>query len=267
MVSDETEDVLSNADRRRLNPEFVRDAISRLCELWERSDDGTIEYRAEVDAQRAVAITTQAHHAVRMARSILLVDDAARGIEIVPSVRLVLECGVTAAWLLLTPGSGHTLIRDGAEQRRKALEHLARLGEETGPGYEQALAALANLEDAEGPRSFIFEQRCNALKGGSSIYVLYRVLSSESHAGMGIADYYSKADDDSRIGLSFDRDAENSARVSLLGVTASMLLLAINADEIARLRPHRTTQIRRAAKRLGITTRIVGADGTELPAR
>jgi hypothetical protein len=67
--------------------------------------------------------------------------------------------------------------------------------------------------------------------------------------------------------LSFDRDAVNSARVSLLGVTASMLLLAINADEMARRHPHRTTQIRKAAKRLGITTRIVGADGTELPER
>jgi hypothetical protein len=272
---EDAEGHLSKADRRRLDPDFVRRVIAELCNLWEQTLGTAIAYREEIDEDRAIGITTQAHHAARMARAVLLIDGVSSGIEIVPSVRLILECGVTAAWLLLTPGSGNTLLRDGAGERRKAIEHLMRVDEEAGddtdesvsPAYEQVLGAIETLENSDGPRSFILEQRCNALKGGSGIYVLYRVLSAQSHSGMGIMDFYIREDPDSPIHISFDPDRPNDSRVSYLGITASMLLLALNADEQARRRPRHSTQIRKAAKKLGISHRIVGKDGTELPER
>lgn len=245
----------------------IRREIEALCNLWDNAIPGTVDYRGELDCARAVGIRTHTHHAVRASRAVLQLDLTTTGIELVPLVRLIMECAVTAAWLLLTPRSGHALIRDGASQRLKALNTLTKLGEEPGPAKEQAEIALAELEDAEGPRSFAFEQRCLRLDGGDSLYLTYRVFSAESHSGMGVADFYSVATETSPIGIVFNPTAVSSVRVPTIGMAACMLLLAINADELARAKPTHTTQIGKAAKRLGVGTRIVASDGTELPPR
>lgn len=61
------------------------------------------------------------------------------------------------------------------------------------------------------------------------------------------------------------------ARISTLGISACMRLLAINADELARARPRRTTEIRNIAKRMGVGVgvgvKIVRKDGFDLPPR
>lgn len=256
MPSDGTPDVPS-----------IRRVMETLCDLWDNAAPGTVDYRGELDAARAVAIRTHTHHAVRASRAALQLDLTTSGIELVPLVRLIMECAVTAAWLLLTPGSGHALIRDGATQRLRALNTLTKLGEDAGPSTAQAEASLTQLEDAEGPRSFAFEQRCLRLDGGDRLYLTYRVFSAESHSGMGIADFYSVATKASPIGVAFNPDAVSSVRAATIGIAGCMLLLAINADELARAKPTHTSQIAKAAKRLGVGVRIVAADGTELPAR
>lgn len=245
----------------------IRRVMESLCDLWDNATPGTVAYRGELDSARAVGIRTHAHHAVRASRAVLQLDLTTTGIELVPLVRLIMECAVTAAWLLLTPGSGHALIREGASQRLKALNTLIQLGEDPGPAKEQAEVSLAQLEGAEGPRSFAFEQRCQRLNDGDRLYLTYRVFSAESHGGMGIADFYSVAAEASPIGLAFNPEAASTVRTPTVGVAACMLLLAINADELARAKPTHTTQIRKAATRLGVGTRILAADGTELPPR
>jgi hypothetical protein len=241
--------------------------MENLCDLWDTAPPGTVAYRGELDSARAVGIRTHTHHAVRASRAVLQLDLTTAGIELVPLVRLIMECAVTAAWLLLTPGSGHALIRDGASQRLKALNTLTTLGENSGPAKEQAEEALEQLEDASGPRSFAFEQRCLRLDGGDRLYLTYRVFSAESHSGMGIADFYSVATKSSPIGIAFNPEAASSVRAPTIGIAARMLLLALNADELARAKPTHTTQIEKAAKRLGVGTRIVASDATELPPR
>lgn len=241
--------------------------MTSLCDLWDNAKPGTVEYRADLDRARAIAIRTHTHHAVRISRTILQLDPTTVGIELIPLARLLMECAVTVAWLLLTPGSGVALIRDGARERLKALADLSKLGEDPGPAKEQAEAVLSELEDAEGPRAFVFKQRCERLQDGDQLYLTYRVLTAESHSGIGVADFYTLTSDRSPIGVVFNPLAESSLRPATIGFAACMLLLAINAEEIARARPAHTTQIRKAATRLGVTTRIVAADGSELPPR
>lgn len=260
------------AAHERRDPNTVRGVIESLITLWEKNLGTEVIYREELGADRAVAITTQAHHAVRMSRAVLLIDSVSDGIEMLPSVRLVMECGVTAAWLLLTPGSENALLRDGAENRKKAVEHLMRVDGEEGdtsvsPGLEQARKVLDELEGADGPKSFVFQQRCETLAGGGGLYVLYRALSAHSHAGMGITDFYIEEDPNSPISISMTPNADNDLRASHLSIAAAMLFLALNADELARLKPRHTTQLRKAAKKLGVPSRILGCNGTELPER
>lgn len=243
----------------------VREVMTSLCDTWDAgAHDRGVHYRGELGASRAVAIRTHAHHAVRTARAVLHLDPTTGGIEIIPLVRLIYECAITSAWLLVTDGAGESLIRDGARQRRTALESAAMPKSDDAGGLEQARRVLAELE---GASSFAFEQRCLSLQNGPHLYLMYRILSAESHAGLAIADFYSVSNDQAAIGVSFDPGAASSIRPATLGVAACMLLLAVNADELARAKPHRTTQIAKAAKRLGVGTRIVRKDGFELPDR
>jgi hypothetical protein len=249
------------------DPAFVRRVIVSLCELWEKDGGAGGDFRGELDPARAVAIHTHAHHAVRMARALLVLDAATTGAETVPTVRLIMECGVTAAYLLLKDGSGSSMIRKGSDLRRLALRDMVSLGMDAEDSLTEAIAKLAELDLAGVSSGWIFQQHCEYLHGGIQLYALYRVLSSESHAGMRVADLYVIGDDHSSIGLAFVADRPSESKVSSLGVAASMLFLAINADEIARANPHRTTQLRKIAGRLGVGTRILRADGSEHPPR
>ncbi|POH69143.1 hypothetical protein C3B59_05750 [Cryobacterium zongtaii] len=245
----------------------MRNIITSLCELWEKDDGAGGDFRGQLDPARAVAIHTHAHHAVKMARALLVLDDATTGGEIVPIVRLILECGVTAAYLLLKDGSGDSMIRKGSDLRRVALKDMVALGMDAEDSLREATAKVAELDLAGVSSGWIFQQHCESLQGGKQIYALYRVLSSESHAGMRIADLYVVDDDQSSIGVAFVADRPSKSKVSSLGVAASMLFLAINADEIARAKPRRTTQLGKIARRLGVGTQILRADGSEHPPR
>lgn len=241
----------------------IRKAIDGLCTTWDRAAyEPERIYRQEVDERRAIAIHTHAHHAVRLARALRTLDEAEYSNEMIPLVRQIFEDGVTAAWLLITPGSGDILIKNGTSQRKKAQEHMIKLGhtDEDSPGYKQSISILDLMEDV--PSSYQFEQRCLALHSGSDLYLTYRTLSIGTHAGIGIADYYSVESADSPIGVEFDPSPIFDARTAHLGIAGCLLLLAINADEKARAKPHRTTQIERAAKLLGVDTAIRRSDGT-----
>jgi len=236
-------------------------AIDALCDLWDQQIPGTTRYRDGIDSPRAVGIMTHSHHAVRIARAIRRLATDFLGIEIVPLVRLLMECAVTAAWLLLTPGSGDSMILDGARQRKKALSAIALHGGETEPAHSQAMSVLQKLEAASGPKNFAFEQRCLSLADGQRLYTTYRVLSLESHGGIGVSDFYIATSKKSPIGFFYNPNAQSSRREATLGLAACMLHLAMNADESARSEPSMRSKLNEWASILGIDATIVGVAG------
>lgn len=265
-------DLVNDSPAAKLGRTQLRELIKSMCDMWDGilDDPRASQYRIDIlDTQRIVAIRSHAQHAAKTARALLAVDAMSDGIEIVPLVRLLLECGVTAAWLLVTPGSGHTLLRAGAGERKKALDQLKQMGQPTSPGHEQAVSVLKDLENAEGPRSFAFEQRCLQLHQGENLYVLYRVFSAQSHAGEGVADFYVVPKADSSVGVAFHAEAhdDETTRVSALGIAACMLFLSIKANEHALAAPRRTTQIARYAKKLSVGIDILRKDGSGIPER
>lgn len=244
------------------DPRTVRKVIDDLCLMWERAiEEPKITFRPEIDERRAVAIHAHAHHAVRLARALRILDEAGCASEIIALVRQIFEVGVTAAWLLVTPGSGDVLLKDGASQRKKAQEHMTRLGHSDGStaGYVQSRQVLESMEAVAN--SFQFEQRCLALQAGSDLYLTYRSLSMSTHSGLGITDHYFIESGESEIGVAFDPNPDFETREAHVGIAACLLLLAVNADELARAKPHRTTQIATAAKRLGVSSTITCSDG------
>ncbi len=246
----------------------IRALIESLCDLWDSTVRADFEARAELDHPRTVAIHTTAHHATRMARAILLVDEGTSGIEIVPLARSILESAITAGWLLLTPDSGDLLVREGARTRKAALEDLIERGDnESTPGYEQAIRTLDEYETRGLTGGSHVQARSKSFRGGAQLYSIYRAFSGRSHAGLGVMDFYVADHPASDIGMAFNPDAIDDSKNATLAVSAISLVLAMYADELARRRPHRTTQLTRAAKKLGMKLEFTRPDGTSLPKR
>lgn len=243
-----------------IDSQATRAVIASLCDLWDSEPPHTLEFRAELGYERAITIHTHAHHTVRMARVLLALDEMTSGIEVMPTARALLESAVTAAWILLTEGSEKSLLKEGARQRRTSLDELIALGEQPGEAHAQALSTLEKLE--EWRATFNFPERCKALAGGNALYLTYRMMSAESHAGVGVADFYLSSHGPSPVGFAFNPDAVLTVRDAILGVSASMLLLAVNADDQARVKPQRTTQIATAAQLLGVGVEIQRAERT-----
>lgn len=244
-------------------PEQYRDHIRYVCDLWGRHEDAGASFRGDIAVDTAVAIHTLAHHAVQLAEALLVLDERTPGVVLMPTVRLIYECGVTCAWLLLTPKSGTTLLRDGAKMRKIALDELVAQGFEAGPGLAQSEQTLEKLGvELPGQATATFQARCLALHDGHRLLTMYRIFSAQSHAGMSLMDEWVKEDDSSPIGLSFDPDPDVITRGNVLAIAGVMVFLAVNADAQARRHPHQTAQLRKVAKRLGTTTLIRRADGS-----
>ncbi|MCT9820560.1 hypothetical protein N3K63_09725 [Microbacterium sp. W1N] len=243
----------------------VRKAIADLDRLWDRAvGTSGAPFRPDLDLRRAIGVHTHAHNAVQLARALLVLDAGDAQFALVPTVRAIFEMGVTAAWLLLTPGSGDSLVKRGVAQRKVAQTELIAYGVDATEALDSSVAALAELEDVPGGN---FRSTCLALADGPGLYLTYRALSTESHAGLGIADAYFVETTEHELGIAFKPDAVIEPRDAYLGIAAAMLFLAVNADETARAKPHHSTQLRKIANRLGVSTEVVRADGTTLGPR
>jgi len=235
--------------------------------MWDATIRADYEARSELDEERVIALHTTAHHATRMARALLLVDAELDGIEGIPLARSILESAITAQWLLLTPSSGHLMIREGAKTRKAAIQELIAQGEEPGPAYDQALGTLDfyNEQGLSGASHLL--SRSQSFVGGDQLYSIYRAFSGRSHPGVGVMDFYLVETADSEIGVAFEPDAVDDSKDATLGAAAVSLVLTLYADELARKKPHRTTQLRKAAKKLGVKLLVLRPDGTTLPTR
>jgi hypothetical protein len=191
-------------------------------------------------------------------------DQSGAQFAMVPMVRAIFEMGATAAWLLLIPGSGDSLVKQGVTKRRVAQTELIAYGVDATAALDETEVALAEMDAVPGGN---FQSTCLALADGPGLYLTYRALSTESHAGLGIADAYFVEVPDDELGIAFSPNEKLVPREAYFGIAAAMLFLAVNADETAREKPTHTTQLRKIAKRLGVGTEIARSDGTTLGPR
>lgn len=251
-------------DPREVAPDVAPVVVARLTALWERHLDRTIVCGTRVPPTNVYLINALAHHTMRLGRAVLRARDVGLDVELVPWVRLSMECAMTAAWLSVRPEAGDVLLRHEAGARRTTLNAIRDLTEgETSVPDEQTMTALAQvnavLEESTAAHSWkSLEQRMDDLYGGRQVYVLYRALSAQSHAGLGIVEHYSfEVDADvSAFGLAFRHSPPLPEMPSLLGIQACMVLVAHQAMDSVRAKPWHTQQIQREQNRLGFTPTI-----------
>lgn len=208
--------------RETPRPDASRAAIEDLIAIWPLNPVVTVT--ASDDAYlRSLTIWVFAEHAVRTARAVLALDDARMYMQCAPLARLVYECGMTAAWMVRTPFSGHSIFTAAKQQHDLLFDGLAKM---TGmPVPEDDEDAMAGLEGA--PKLPKFWERVKALDGGRWIYTYYRLLSGVSHAeGLLVGAYLEQADVDHEHGHRFQfRPPE---RFQLRDVVLVLTVVALN---------------------------------------
>lgn len=96
-----------------------------------------------------------------------------------------------------------------------------------------------------------FEQRCRQIVGGLQIYIHWRRLSTYSHAGMGLGDFY-LAEITEPPGLAFVPDAKLQGHESWLGTALCMLLAAMKVCNLMDGKGSLKSQIEQAVRKIGV---------------
>ena len=105
-----------------------------------------------------------------------------------PLVRVVFECGVYAQWLVIEPSAADAMAAEAHRQRRALADSMARA--------RQFLNHAESVRAAAGPppntppavSAKRFERVCEQVDPGGNLYVMYRMLCGDDHAGVPVVE-------------------------------------------------------------------------------
>jgi hypothetical protein len=242
-------------------PPTVEESLGLLGEMlavW-RDDPPTALPQLEESAQRGVGVLAHVDHAAALTDSVILLAKAGQYVQMVPLVRMTLECAVTAAWFVVTPGSGDASLLEASRLRRAYISDLAAtMGADAAVQIADLQALIDDLGD-ESQEAKKFEARCRSLAGGGWLYIAYRQLSELSHGGTLLLDHYlqsSEMTEANPLGFEYvPGDNADQAR-SILGTQGWLLHLALTAWDMAVPLDDRTEHLAEIAKRAGFKSEV-----------
>jgi hypothetical protein len=224
-----------------------------LIEQWDRTDAQDFVMRNEYVQGGGPMIWSYAKHSVELMRTVLDLSEQNRMVIAIPLIRLVTENAMTSIWLYLEPDNARAMVHEGFRQRRAALQDILLTGAEgfDSSHVDDANRVLDEFADADLPAGRHFDQRCKEIVGGFSVYCSWRVMSSYSHAGLAMGDFY-LFETDQAPGVGFNKVAVMDHHEAWLGTAICMLIAAMKAcneiDGKGRLR----SQLDRAMRRMKI---------------
>lgn len=237
----------------------MRRFAEQVIAWWDRDRNRVFKMRTEYAQGSGPMIWTYATHTVELMRAVIDASERSRMTTAIPQVRLMIELAMTSIWLYLLPAeAAKALVHETIRQQRATVRDAIAAGY-TESEYDEILARLdtekAEHEEDKSPAGKSFEQRCRAIEGGLGMYVMWRLLSRMSHAGGNVADHYliaTQVDDQNPLGVVFNPNPDDDAHESTLGIAVCMLLAALKVCDLVDGEGRRKTQLRKAAKRIGI---------------
>jgi len=231
----------------------IRAFARKLIAQWDRADNLPFEMKTEYIQGGGPMIWSYAKHSIELMRTVLDLSEQNRMVIAIPLIRLVTENAMTSIWLYLEPGNARAMVHEGFRQRRAALQDILQTGVE---GFDtshvdDANRVLDDFADADLPAGRHFDQRCKEIVGGFNVYCSWRVMSSYSHAGMAMGDFY-LFETAEAPGIGFNKGAVMDYHEAWLGTAVCMMIAAMKTcneiDGKGRLR----AQIERAMSRMNI---------------
>ena len=236
--------------------------MRELVDIWQNGDDLIQVPEVDDSFDTGLCVRTIAEHAIALTESVMLLAEHGMYLQSVPLIRLTLECGITAAWVSVTPNAGKAMNYGYAVQEQKLLRHMLNINvsvsEEKGV---QVNAAVEKLAEFDAPASHSHLERSKRFAGGESLYLPYRKLSKVSHAGQSILHQYLHVKHefaDPEKGYAIELSPRYEWVEQAFGSQVVSLILTLTAwDEMTTDRPW-SSQIQNLADRFHVVRTIRG---------
>lgn len=235
---------------------FARGLISQ----WERVLKRTFVMKSEFAQASGPIIWSYTNHVVELMRTVLDLSEQNRMVIAAPLIRLMVENTMTSIWLYLEPGNARAIIHEGFRLRRAAVLNILEAGAQgfDTSNLETINQVLEDFADSDLPGGRHFEKRCREIADGLRIYCSWRVMSSFSHAGMAMGDFYLE-EIEAEPGLALKPDATLDHHEAWLGTATCMMIASLQACNEIDGRGSLKAQLKRAAKKMGISLNFATA--------
>lgn len=210
-----------------------------------------------MDPVRLRTIIALGMHTVRLSRAVATLTDAGMHLETGPTVRSVLEFGLTAQWMVQYGEETSSAFFTEAQRQRRALKMSI---EEVQKIMQLDAAALLDLMEQDmrfkidgtsaDQSARHFQKLCEDFANGKALYMVYRLLSGLVHVGPTVVEGYVDAEDGP---LSFRTEATHWDDDKIwLSQTCCGLVWALRAVDMLDRKHPRRERLRPAARELGI---------------
>lgn len=240
-----------------LPTEIVRERLDELVDWWMNglaTEVGVARRESEIVALSLYGLAAHAHS---LAGAIRVLDKTEQTITLVPLVRELLECAVTAMWVeSFGKRAAMKILSEDARQRVQAFKSFVDAGAPDDGSEARWQGELEWLKPQTTPASEKLYQRCEEIKGLDGAYAMYRALSGLSHPSGLLIDLYMEATPPTEAqpegGLRLVVEPEGWTNDAMLGIALNYLLLTSMAwDRIVKGRPART-RLKQVATELGV---------------
>jgi hypothetical protein len=171
-------------------------------------------------------------------------------LEAAPQVRLVFELGVKAQWVYHHRNEGFdAMVSVGARGTKRLAKQALDAGFSVPEDVLADLASDVRPRTAASNKLESFEKVCGDVRASDNLYLIYRTLSSYSHAGSQLAQRFLDLDEEGKLKPASPPSLGFTGEAWTLGVG---LVYASRAfDEWCMTKP-RKRALRAAAQRLGV---------------
>ena len=250
--------------RDRPVTDVLRKLLADLVDQWiDGADESWTPRGAAFPASLVVTVIALTAHTHRLAGAVGVLIDAGFDVETAPMVRSVLEHGVTAQWIVQC---GNDAMFEMVDEETRQRLNIANLVEEVQEvmglaGAGEIIRGLGEEISSEQTAAHVnargLDKLCDDFRGGKSIYLTYRVLSSYVHPGPTISGMYVASEQPPAVQLEPNRDADPGG---WLYPTCAGLVWAARAVDILNPERPRRLELRAAARTLGIPEVLTASD-------
>lgn len=229
--------------------------IQSMIELSDKHANRPWEVPSDSILLNLFFVHSSAQHVINLSRGIVTQYRAGQAWETLPSMRVAMECAVTAAWCAVAPDQTGGIVLQGAKERKQLLKAVAQFGIDTSEEVTKTEETINRFLPDQTPAAEVFLERTREVTGGETFYASYRTISRLIHPGTEPTDFYTEPDDNPanhfKMRLLAAPSFDDKDAHSWLGHHACMMVIALRAAESRLVKPRHRTQIDRWAKKLG----------------
>lgn len=244
---------------------MLRKLLDELLDAWINGpDEARTPHGKKFAPSLVMTASTLAAHAHRLARVVAVLIDQGFAVETAPTVRSVLEHGLTVHWIVQYGNDAmFGIVNEECRKRLNAAKTIEELQQvmtlEAGEIVEGLREEINSEKTGADMSARRLDKLCGDFRGGKAVYLAYRRLSDYTHPGPVISSMYVEGEQPLVTRLEPDRAA---APGGWLYHTCVGLVWAARAVDMLDHNHPRRQQLRGAARTLGIPLELAISEET-----